>query len=51
MKAANAALFSSIEKRFGVPPGPLVAIWGMETGVRQLHGQSAHHLGRRHARL
>jgi lytic murein transglycosylase len=32
MKAANAALFASIEKRFGVPPGPLIAIWGMETG-------------------
>jgi lytic murein transglycosylase len=32
MKAANAALFASIQKRFGVPPGPLIAIWGMETG-------------------
>jgi len=32
MKAANAALFNSIEKRYGVPPGPLIAIWGMETG-------------------
>jgi len=31
MKAQNAALFNSIEKRFGVPPGPLIAIWGMET--------------------
>ena len=31
-KAADAALFSAIEKRFGVPPGPLIAIWGMETG-------------------
>ena len=31
MKAANAALFDKLEKRFGVPPGPLIAIWGMET--------------------
>jgi lytic murein transglycosylase len=30
-KAANAALFQSIQKRYGVPPGPLIAIWGMET--------------------
>jgi lytic murein transglycosylase len=32
LKRSNAALFASIEKRFGVPPGPLLAIWGMETG-------------------
>jgi lytic murein transglycosylase len=32
MKAQNAALFASIEKRYGVPAGPLIAIWGMETG-------------------
>jgi membrane-bound lytic murein transglycosylase B len=32
LKSANAALFSAIEKRYGVPPGPLLAIWGMETG-------------------
>jgi lytic murein transglycosylase len=30
-KSANAALFNSIQKRYGVPPGPLIAIWGMET--------------------
>ena len=29
---SNAALFARIEKRYGVPPGPLLAIWGMETG-------------------
>jgi lytic murein transglycosylase len=38
MKAANAALFASIEKRFGVPPGPLIAIWGMETGFGSFMG-------------
>ncbi|MDO9416773.1 lytic murein transglycosylase [Pararhizobium sp.] len=32
MKAQNAALFSRIEQRYGVPAGPLLAIWGMETG-------------------
>jgi lytic murein transglycosylase len=38
MKAANAALFNSIEKRYGVPPGPLIAIWGMETGFGNFTG-------------
>jgi lytic murein transglycosylase len=32
IKNANAALFANIEKRYGVPAGPLIAIWGMETG-------------------
>jgi lytic murein transglycosylase len=32
LKKSNAALFASLEKRYGVPPGPLLAIWGMETG-------------------
>jgi lytic murein transglycosylase len=32
LKRQNAALLASIEKRYGVPPGPLLAIWGMETG-------------------
>ncbi len=32
LKRSNAALFANIEKRYGVPPGPLLAIWGMETG-------------------
>ena len=31
LKQSNAALFSSIEQRYGVPPGPLLAIWGLET--------------------
>ena len=30
--AQNAAMFNDIERRYGVPPGPLLAIWGMETG-------------------
>jgi membrane-bound lytic murein transglycosylase B len=31
LKQSNAALFSSLEQRYGVPPGPLLAIWGLET--------------------
>jgi lytic murein transglycosylase len=32
LKKSNAALFASLERRYGVPPGPMLAIWGMETG-------------------
>ena len=32
LKKANASLFADIERRYGVPAGPLLAIWGMETG-------------------
>lgn len=38
IKKANAALFSRIEQRFGVPAGPLIAIWGMETGFGNYMG-------------
>src|SRR5689334_11698066 len=38
LKTANAALFAKIEKRYGVPPGPLLAIWGMETGFGSFMG-------------
>jgi lytic murein transglycosylase len=38
MKASNAALFARIEKAYGVPPGPLIAIWGMETGFGSYTG-------------
>ena len=38
LKAQNAALFSSIEQRYGVPAGPLIAIWGMETGFGAVKG-------------
>jgi lytic murein transglycosylase len=37
-KAQNAALFASIEQRYGVPPGPLIAIWGMETAFGSFMG-------------
>jgi membrane-bound lytic murein transglycosylase B len=38
LKQSNAGLFASIEQRYGVPPGPLLAIWGMETGFGAVHG-------------
>ena len=38
LKTANAQLFASLESRFGVPPGPLLAIWGMETGFGAVTG-------------
>src|ERR1700733_10534586 len=38
MKQRNAALFASLEQRYGVPAGPLIAIWGMESGFGTQHG-------------
>ncbi|WP_363347317.1 lytic murein transglycosylase [Methylocystis echinoides] len=38
LKRSQGALFSSIQQRYGVPPGPLIAIWGMETGFGAVHG-------------
>lgn len=38
-RAANAALFARIEKKYGVPPGPLIAIWGMETAFGKFTGK------------
>ena len=38
MKQSHAALFASIQERYGVPPGPLIAIWGMETGFGSQRG-------------
>jgi lytic murein transglycosylase len=31
LKQQHAGLLANIEQRYGVPPGPLLAIWGMET--------------------
>ena len=39
MKRSNAALFASIQQRYGVPAGPLIAIWGMETGFGAVRGR------------
>src|SRR2546430_10992270 len=33
LKQSQAALFASIQQHYGVPAGPLVAIWGVETAV------------------
>jgi membrane-bound lytic murein transglycosylase B len=38
LKASQAGLFASIQQRYGVPPGPLLAIWGMETGFGSQRG-------------
>jgi membrane-bound lytic murein transglycosylase B len=38
MKKANAALFAAIEAKYGVPAGPLIAIWGMETAFGAVSG-------------
>ena len=38
LKASQGALFASIQSRYGVPPGPLLAIWGMETGFGSQRG-------------
>ncbi|WP_274423300.1 lytic murein transglycosylase [Chelativorans sp. YIM 93263] len=32
MKDIHGAMLDGIERQYGVPPGPLLAIWGMETG-------------------
>lgn len=41
LKQSQAGLFNSIEERYGVPPGPLIAIWGMETGFGSQHGNQS----------
>src|SRR4029077_13368738 len=38
MRQSHAAMFASIQQRYGVPPGPLIAIWGMETAFGSQHG-------------
>ncbi len=38
MKSSNAALFAKIEQKYGVPAGPLIAIWGMETAFGRFTG-------------
>src|SRR6266849_5585746 len=38
LKQSQAALLASIQQRYGVPAGPLIAIWGMETGFGRERG-------------
>ena len=40
LKQQNAQLFAGIEKRYGVPAGPLIAIWGMESSFGAAMGDS-----------
>jgi len=49
LKQSQAALFASIQQRYGVPPGPLIAIWGMETGFGSQRGNQ--NIGRCNSRL
>ena len=39
LKQQNAKLFAQLEKRYGVPAGPLIAIWGMETAFGSYMGK------------
>lgn len=39
LKKSNAALFDKIESNYGVSPGVLLAIWGMETGFGAVMGK------------
>src|ERR1700736_4556155 len=41
LKQSDAAMFASIQQRYGVPPGPLLAIWGMETGFGRSRGNQS----------
>jgi len=38
LRQSQGALLASIEQRYGVPPGPLLAIWGMETAFGSQRG-------------
>ncbi|WP_290884802.1 lytic murein transglycosylase [Hoeflea sp.] len=38
LKQQNAGLFAALEKQYGVPAGPLIAIWGMESGFGTFSG-------------
>ncbi len=40
LKRSNAQLFDNLERRYGVPAGPLIAIWGMETAFGRIQGNS-----------
>src|SRR5262245_46965958 len=42
-KQSHAALFASIQQRYGVPPGPLLAIWGMEAAFGSPRGNQDTH--------
>jgi lytic murein transglycosylase len=39
-KSADAKFFAALERRYGVPPGPLIAIHGMETGFGRFMGNA-----------
>src|SRR2546429_8621427 len=48
LKQSQAALFASIQQHYGVPAGPLVALWGVEGGVGGPPAQQQNTCGARH---
>jgi lytic murein transglycosylase len=38
LKQRNARMFDALERKYGVPAGPLIAIWGMESGFGRFMG-------------
>src|ERR1700758_4467197 len=38
LRQSQGAMFASLEQRYGVPPGPLIAVWGMEDAFGPPHG-------------
>lgn len=40
IRSQRRELFAAIEQRYGVPPGPIIAIWGMETGFGRNLGKT-----------
>ncbi len=40
LKRSHGKLLANLEARYGVPPGPLLAIWGMETGFGRFQGNT-----------
>ena len=51
LKQSQAALFASIQQRFGVPPGPLLAILGNGDGLREPARLATRALGSGYSRL
>ena len=39
LKSEHARLFANLERQYGVPPGPLIAIWGMESNFGGFMGK------------
>ncbi len=40
LKHQYASFFAKLQQRYGVPPGPIIAVWGMETGFGHFMGNT-----------